>query len=171
MDTSIFSRKSLMITGGTGTLGNALVDSALETDFGELRSFLAATKRSRRRCAGRVKGRPDSFLGDVRNYNSVSQAMPRGGFGGPCRRPEAGSLRRRLHAGGNLDQYPGRRERPGGRTCSRRRQGDCAQHRQGRLSDQRDGNVQGADGEMHGGQGAHVRRRTPRSFAEPAMAT
>ncbi len=71
----VLSGKSLMITGGTGTLGNALVDSALETDFGELVIF-SRDEKKQEEMRRRVKGRPIRFLlGDVRNYNSVLDAM------------------------------------------------------------------------------------------------
>lgn len=71
----ILSGKSLMITGGTGTLGNALVDSALETNFGELVIF-SRDEKKQDEMRRRVKGRTVRFLlGDVRNYTSVLDAM------------------------------------------------------------------------------------------------
>ncbi len=71
----ILSGKSLMITGGTGTLGNALVDSALETNFGELVIF-SRDEKKQDEMRRKVKGRPVRFfLGDVRNYDTVLEAM------------------------------------------------------------------------------------------------
>jgi UDP-N-acetylglucosamine 4,6-dehydratase/5-epimerase len=71
----ILSGKSLMITGGTGTLGNALVDSALEANFGELVIF-SRDEEKQDEMRRRVKGRPVRFvLGDVRNFTSVLDAM------------------------------------------------------------------------------------------------
>jgi UDP-glucose 4-epimerase len=70
----VLSGKSVMITGGTGTLGNALVDSALEANFGELVIFSRDEKKQeemRRRVMGPVR----FLLGDVRNYNSILDAM------------------------------------------------------------------------------------------------
>ena len=36
----MFKGKSLLITDGTGTFGNAVIDRALTTDFKEIRIFL-----------------------------------------------------------------------------------------------------------------------------------
>ena len=36
---SLFTGKTLMITGGTGSFGNAVLNRFLETDIGEIRIF------------------------------------------------------------------------------------------------------------------------------------
>ena len=38
---SLFSNKTLMITGGTGSFGNAVLNRFLKTDIGEIRIFRA----------------------------------------------------------------------------------------------------------------------------------
>lgn len=47
---SLFKNKTLMITGGTGSFGNAVLNRFLKTDIGEIRIFLAMRK-SRMICA------------------------------------------------------------------------------------------------------------------------
>ena len=46
---SLFGNKALMITGGTGSFGNAVLNRFLSTDIGEIRVF-PATRRSRTIC-------------------------------------------------------------------------------------------------------------------------
>jgi len=74
-NSNIFTEKTLLITGGTGTFGNAVVNMARAHGFGEIRIFSRDEKkqddmRSRLRDAG-IK----FYIGDVRNYDSVLQAM------------------------------------------------------------------------------------------------
>ena len=75
MNSSIFAGRILLITGGTGTFGNAVVDMASKTGFGEIRIFSRDEKKQddmRRR----LKNTSVKFyLGDVRNYDSVLPAM------------------------------------------------------------------------------------------------
>jgi UDP-N-acetylglucosamine 4,6-dehydratase len=75
MDTTLFAGKILLITGGTGTFGNAVVDLAEKVGFGEIRIFSRDEKKQddmRRR----LKNPAVKFhLGDVRNYDSVLQTM------------------------------------------------------------------------------------------------
>ncbi len=65
----------LLITGGTGTFGNAVARRGLAGDFGEIRIFSRDEKKQddmRRRTADpRIK----FYLGDVRNEESLKDAM------------------------------------------------------------------------------------------------
>ena len=75
MNNNIFAGKTLLITGGTGTFGNAVVDLAAGAGVGEIRIFSRDEKkqddmRNRLRNAA-VK----FYIGDVRVYDSVYQAM------------------------------------------------------------------------------------------------
>jgi UDP-glucose 4-epimerase len=75
MTNEILAGQTLLITGGTGTFGNAVVDMAAKVGVGEIRIFSRDEKkqddmRARLKSAG-VK----FYLGDVRNYDSVLQAM------------------------------------------------------------------------------------------------
>jgi UDP-glucose 4-epimerase len=75
MDLNLFAKKALLITGGTGTFGNAVVDMASNVGFGEIRIF-SRDEKKQDDMRNRLKSSAVSFyLGDVRNYNSVLQAM------------------------------------------------------------------------------------------------
>ena len=67
--------KTLLITGGTGTFGNAVLRRFLDTDIARSGSS-AATRRSRRTCGSRYNNPKLKFyIGDVRDYDSVAAAM------------------------------------------------------------------------------------------------
>ena len=75
MNSSIFVGKTLLITGGTGTFGNAVVDMARKTGFGEIRIF-SRDEKKQDDMRGRLKTAAVKFyIGDVRNYDCVHQAM------------------------------------------------------------------------------------------------
>ena len=79
---SIFKDKTLMITGGTGSFGNAVLNRFLRTDIGEIRIFSRDEKKQDdMRDEYQVKY-PDVahkikfFIGDIRNLQSCRNAMP-----------------------------------------------------------------------------------------------
>jgi UDP-N-acetylglucosamine 4,6-dehydratase len=75
MDLNIFAEKTLLITGGTGTFGNAVVDMAAKIGLGEIRIF-SRDEKKQDDMRGRLKSAAVKFyIGDVRNYESVHQAM------------------------------------------------------------------------------------------------
>jgi UDP-glucose 4-epimerase len=75
MSINLFAGKTLLITGGTGTFGNAVVDMAGKVDFGEIRIF-SRDEKKQDDMRGRLKNAAVKFyIGDVRNYDSVLQAM------------------------------------------------------------------------------------------------
>jgi UDP-glucose 4-epimerase len=75
MSQNIFEGKTLLITGGTGTFGNAVVDMAVKTGFGEIRIF-SRDEKKQDDMRGRLKNAAVKFyIGDVRNYDSIYQAM------------------------------------------------------------------------------------------------
>jgi UDP-glucose 4-epimerase len=75
MNANIFKGKTLLITGGTGTFGNAVVDMAMNAGFGEIRIF-SRDEKKQDDMRGRLRNAAIKFyLGDVRNYDSVLQAM------------------------------------------------------------------------------------------------
>lgn len=79
---SIFKDKSLMITGGTGSFGNAVLNRFLKTDIGEIRIFSRDEKKQDDMRHEYQAKYPDVahkikfFIGDVRNLESVQNAMP-----------------------------------------------------------------------------------------------
>ena len=79
---SIFKDKTLMITGGTGSFGNAVLNRFLRTDIGEIRIISRDEKKQDdMRHEYQVKY-PDVahkikfFIGDIRNLQSCRNAMP-----------------------------------------------------------------------------------------------
>ena len=80
--TTAFKDKTLMITGGTGSFGNAVLNRFLRTDIGEIRIFSRDEKKQDdMRHEYQVKY-PDVahkikfFIGDIRNLQSCRNAMP-----------------------------------------------------------------------------------------------
>lgn len=72
---SIFKDKVLLITGGTGSFGNAVLKRFLDTDIKEIRIFSRDEKKQEDM---RIKYKNDKikfYIGDVRNYRSVEDAM------------------------------------------------------------------------------------------------
>jgi UDP-N-acetylglucosamine 4,6-dehydratase/5-epimerase len=75
VNTDIFAGKTLLITGGTGTFGNAVVDLATEVGFGEIRIYSRDEKKQDDMRERLRNPAVKFFIGDVRNYDSVLQAM------------------------------------------------------------------------------------------------
>ena len=78
---SLFTNKTLLITGGTGSFGNAVLNRFLKTDIGEIRIFSRDEKKQddmrhefqlkMPEVAHKIK----FYIGDVRNLDSVRSAM------------------------------------------------------------------------------------------------
>ena len=79
---SIFKDKTLLITGGTGSFGNAVLNRFLRTDIGEIRIFSRDEKKQddmRHDFQARmpeVANKIKFFIGDVRNLQSCKSVMP-----------------------------------------------------------------------------------------------
>jgi len=69
------AQKTLLITGGTGTFGNAVVDMAAKLGVREIRIFSRDEKKQDEMRARLKNGRVKFYIGDVRSYDSVLQAM------------------------------------------------------------------------------------------------
>ena len=78
---SLFKGKTLLITGGTGSFGNAVLNRFLKTDIGEIRVFSRDEKKQddmRHEFQAKmpeVAEKIKFFIGDVRNLESVRNAM------------------------------------------------------------------------------------------------
>ena len=78
---SLFENKTLMITGGTGSFGNAVLNRFLKTDIKEIRIFSRDEKKQDdMRHEFQVKmpelaEKISFYIGDVRDINSVKNAM------------------------------------------------------------------------------------------------
>lgn len=78
---SLFTGKTLMITGGTGSFGNAVLNRFLKTDIGEIRIFSRDEKKQddmRHEFQAKMPEVADKikfYIGDVRDLQSVKGAM------------------------------------------------------------------------------------------------
>ena len=78
---SIFKDKVLMITGGTGSFGNAVLNRFLRTDIGEIRIFSRDEKKQddmRHEYQAKmpeVASKIKFYIGDVRNRSTLKTAM------------------------------------------------------------------------------------------------
>lgn len=71
----MFNNKTLLITGGTGSFGNAVMDRFLDTDIKEIRIF---SRDEKKQDDMRKKYKNDKlkfYIGDVRDLASVKNAM------------------------------------------------------------------------------------------------
>jgi len=71
----MFRDKTLLITGGTGTFGNAVLRRFLNTDIREIRVFSRDEKKQEDMRLAYKNTKIKSYIGDVRNYDSVASAM------------------------------------------------------------------------------------------------
>lgn len=68
--------KTLLITGGTGSFGNAVLNRFLDTDhFKEIRIFSRDEKKQDDMRTALKNEKLKFYIGDVRNYDSVERAM------------------------------------------------------------------------------------------------
>ena len=78
---SIFKDKVLMITGGTGSFGNAVLNRFLRTDIGEIRIFSRDEKKQDdmrhlyQATMPEVANKIKFYIGDVRNKSTLKTAM------------------------------------------------------------------------------------------------
>ena len=78
---SLFKDKTLMITGGTGSFGNAVLNRFLDTDIGEIRIFSRDEKKQDdmrhefQAKMSEVAEKIKFYIGDVRDIQSVRNAM------------------------------------------------------------------------------------------------
>jgi UDP-N-acetylglucosamine 4,6-dehydratase len=71
----MFKDKILMITGGTGSFGNTVLKRFLSTEVGEIRVFSRDEKKQEEMRFTFNNPKVKFYIGDVRNYDSISQAM------------------------------------------------------------------------------------------------
>jgi len=72
---SIFKDKVLLITGGTGSFGNAVLKRFLNTDIGEIRIFSRDEKKQDDMRRFYKNDKIKFYIGDVRDLASVKNAM------------------------------------------------------------------------------------------------
>jgi UDP-glucose 4-epimerase len=71
----MFDNKVLMITGGTGSFGNTVLKRFLSTSVREIRIFSRDEKKQEDMRIALDNQKLKFYIGDVRDYQSVSQAM------------------------------------------------------------------------------------------------
>ena len=71
----MFSNRKLLITGGTGSFGNAVLNRFLNTNFEEIRIFSRDEKKQDDMRKVYNDPRVKFYIGDVREYNSVENAI------------------------------------------------------------------------------------------------
>ena len=71
----MFEDKTLLITGGTGSFGNAVLDRFLDTDIKEIRIFSRDEKKQDDMRHKYQNDKIKFYIGDVRDLSSVKNAM------------------------------------------------------------------------------------------------
>jgi len=71
----MFKGKVLMITGGTGSFGNTVLNRFLSTDVCEIRIFSRDEKKQEEMRIALNNPKLKFYIGDVRDYDSTCQAM------------------------------------------------------------------------------------------------
>lgn len=71
----MFKKQTLLITGGTGSFGNAVMDRFMNTGIGEIRIFSRDEKKQDDMRKKYNDPRLKLYLGDVRTYNSIERAL------------------------------------------------------------------------------------------------
>ncbi|MBQ6533817.1 MAG: polysaccharide biosynthesis protein [Opitutales bacterium] len=71
----MFKDKTLLITGGTGSFGNAVLKRFLDTDIGEIRIFSRDEKKQDDMRKAYDNHKIKFYIGDVRDIQSVRNAM------------------------------------------------------------------------------------------------
>lgn len=71
----MFDQRRLLITGGTGSFGNAVLRRFLQTDIGEIRIFSRDEKKQDDMRKKYASDKLKFYIGDVRDLSSVMQAM------------------------------------------------------------------------------------------------
>lgn len=71
----MFKDKVLLITGGTGSFGNAVLNRFLHSDFAEIRVFSRDEKKQEDMRIALKSDKVKFYIGDVREYDSVHDAL------------------------------------------------------------------------------------------------
>jgi UDP-N-acetylglucosamine 4,6-dehydratase len=71
----MFKNSVLMITGGTGSFGNAVLERFLSTDVREIRIFSRDENKQEEMRIALNNDKLSFYIGDVRNYDSLYEAM------------------------------------------------------------------------------------------------
>ena len=72
---NLLDGKTLLITGGTGSFGNAVLERFLDTGIKEIRIFSRDEKKQDDMRRHYHNSKVRFFIGDVRDYSSVQTAI------------------------------------------------------------------------------------------------
>ena len=86
----MFTGKTLLITGGTGFFGNAVLRRFLNTDIKEIRVFSRDEKKQEDMRIGLKNPKVKFYIGDVRNLKPFRYERSRLCFSCSC--PETGAV-------------------------------------------------------------------------------
>jgi len=71
----MFNNKTILITGGTGSFGSAVLDRFLDTDIAEIRIFSRDEKKQDDMRHHYKSDKIKYYIGDVRDYRSIRDAL------------------------------------------------------------------------------------------------
>jgi UDP-glucose 4-epimerase len=71
----MFKNKTLLITGGTGSFGNAVLHRFLKSDIKEIRIFSRDEKKQHDMRVSLQNSKVKFYIGDVRDYQSIESSM------------------------------------------------------------------------------------------------
>ena len=71
----MFNNKTLLITGGTGSFGNAVLDRFLDSDIAEIRIFSRDEKKQHDMRLLYNNDKIKFYIGDVRSFDSIDTAL------------------------------------------------------------------------------------------------
>ena len=71
----MFKNKVLMITGGTGSFGNEVLENFINTDVKEIRIFSRDEKKQEDMRIIHKSNKLNFIIGDIRDFNSINNAM------------------------------------------------------------------------------------------------
>jgi UDP-N-acetylglucosamine 4,6-dehydratase len=74
-DRTVFGGKTLLITGGTGSFGNAVLKRFLESDIGEMRILSRDEKKQDEMRKRYANPKVKFYIGDVRDYGSIKDTF------------------------------------------------------------------------------------------------
>jgi len=71
----MFKGKTLLISGGTGSFGNAVLNRFIDTEIKEIRIFSRDEKKQHDMRVAINNPKVKFYIGDIRNYDSIEMAM------------------------------------------------------------------------------------------------
>lgn len=104
---SIFKDKVLLITGGTGSFGNAVLKRFLDSDVKEIRIFSRDEKKQDEMRHRLNNSKLNFIIGDVRDFESIDSAMAGVDYVFLGRGAQTGAFLRVLSDPGRTNEYFG----------------------------------------------------------------